>query len=449
MPTLFQRLQHSWNAFRGRDRPNYRELGPASSRRPDQVHILVANERSLITAIYNRISLDVAQNKIEHVRVDENGRYIETIKDGLNECLTVEANIDQTSRAFIQDSVLSMFDNGSIAIVPIDTNVDPSKSASYDIHSMRVGRVIEWYPEHAKVRLYDEKTGQKEDLIVEKRLVAIIQNPFYIVMNEANSTLQRLIRKLNILDAIDEQSGAGKLDLIIQLPYVIKSPARKEQAESRRKDIEMQLSGSKYGIAYTDGTEKITQLNRPIENNLLSQVEYLMNTLYSQLGITPEILNGTADEKTMLNYTTRVIEPILSAITDEMKRKFLTKTARTQGHSIMFSSEPLKLVPANTIADIADKFTRNEILTPNDVRCLIGFKPVNNEQADELRNRNINASMPGEAATELPEAPEEYQEAEIVEENQNGSTASQDEMRNVLALPFSVFKQMTEENNTA
>ena len=333
-----------------------------------------------------------ASYKIEHVNMDQNGRYSETIKDGLNNCLTLEANLDQTSRAFKQDAVLSMFDEGCIAIVPVDTSIDPSKSTSYDINTIRVGKITQWYPEHVRVELYNEKTARKEEVIVPKRTTAIIENPFYTVMNEPNSTLQRLIRKLNLLDAIDEQSGSGKLDLIIQLPYVVKSPARREQAEQRRKDIEMQLSGTKYGIAYTDGTERITQLNRPVENNLMNQIEYLMNTLYSQLGITPEILNGTADEKAMLNYNNRTIEPILSAIADEMKRKFLTKTARTQGHSIMFSNEPFRIVPINNIAEIADKFTRNEILSPNEIRQIIGLKPVDDAQADELRNRNLNQS---------------------------------------------------------
>lgn len=412
MPTIFERLQHSWNAFRGRDRPiQYSDLGLSSYRRPDRTYLRVSNERSIITAIYNRIAMDVAANKIEHVKLDDNARYVETIKDGLNNCLTLEANLDQTSRAFIQDAVLSMFDEGCIAIVPIDTSIDPNKSTSFDIQSMRVGKITQWYPEHVRVQVYNEKRGIKEELTVPKRMVSIIENPFYAVMNEANSTLQRLIRKLNILDAIDEQSGAGKLDLIIQLPYVIKSTARQEQAEARRKQIETQLAGSKYGIAYTDGTERITQLNRPVENNLMSQIEYLMNTLYSQLGITPEILNGTADEKTMLNYNNRTIEPILAALVDEMKRKFLTKTARTQGHSIIFSSEPFKLVPINNIAEIADKFTRNEILSPNEIRSIIGFKPVADQQADELRNRNLNQN-----AEEVAPAPLATDEI-----NQNGS----------------------------
>lgn len=392
MPNIFNWLQHSWNAFRGRDRPIQESYGTGSYYRPDKTYLRVSNERSLITAIYNRIAMDVAANKIEHVKLDANGRYSEIVTDGLNNCLTLEANIDQTSRAFIHDAVLSMFDEGCIAIVPIDTTIDPTKSASYDINSMRVGKITQWYPYHVCVQIYNERTAKKEEIIVPKQTTAIIENPFYTVMNEPNSTLQRLIRKLNLLDAIDEQSSSGKLDLIIQLPYVVKSPTRREQAEQRRKDIEMQLTGSKYGIAYTDGTERITQLNRPVENNLMNQIEYLMKTLYSQLGITPEILNGTADEKAMLNYNNRVIEPILSALTMELKRKFLTKTARTQGHSIMFSNEPFRLVPINNIAEIADKFTRNEILSPNEIRQIIGLKPVADQQADELRNRNLNQS---------------------------------------------------------
>lgn len=431
MPTLFERLQHSWNAFRGRDRPQRIDYGIGSYRKPDKVYLRVSNERSLVTAIYNRIAMDVASNTIEHVRLDQNGRYVESIKDGLNTCLTLEANIDQTSRAFYQDAVLSMFDEGCIAIVPVDTSIDPSKSTSFDINSLRVGKITQWYPENVRVVLYNEKRGVKEEIVLPKRTVAIIENPFFTVMNEANSTLQRLIRKLSILDAIDEQSGAGKLDLIIQLPYVIKSPARREQAESRRKDIEMQLSGSKYGIAYTDGTERITQLNRPVENNLMNQIEYLMNTLYAQLGITPEILNGTADERAMLNYNNRTIEPILSAFVDEMKRKFLTKTARTQGHSIIFSHDPFRLVPINNIAEIADKFTRNEILSPNEIRSIIGFKPVADHQADELRNRNISQnSESGSSPMAIEDSsPEETNESNSEPENDyfEGNDANPDE----------------------
>ena len=418
MPTIFERLQHSWNAFRGRDRPeHYRELGQVSYYRPDQIHLRVASDRSLITAIYNRISMDVAAKKIEHVKVDENGRYVETVKDGLHECLTVEANIDQTSRAFIQDVVLSLFDDGYVAIVPVDTTIDPTVSASYDIHTMRVGKILQWSPQYVKLQVYNDHTGLKEELILPKKMVSLIQNPFYAVMNEPNSTLQRLIRKLSLLDAIDEQSCSGKLDLIIQLPYVIRNQGRKEQAEERRKDIEMQLAGSKYGIAYTDGTERITQLNRPIENNLMNQIEYLMNTLYSQLGITPEILNGTANEDVMLNYNTRTVEPILAAIVDEMKRKFLTKTARTQGHSIMFSNDPFKLVPISKVADIAEKFVGNEILSPNDVRSIVGFKPVQDAQADELRNRRLN---PNSERVSYPMAIPEGEGDQYLDQNGSG-----------------------------
>lgn len=453
MPTILQRLQHGWNAFRGRDRPNYApSSGQASAFRPDVVRRRYGNERSIITAIYNRIAIDVASNKIEHVKVDQNGRYAETVPDGLNNCLTLEANIDQTSRAFIQDAVHSMFDEGCVAIIPVDTDLDPSKTTSYDIQSMRVGKVVQWKPQAVDVELYNDHTGKVETLYdFPKRLAAIVPNPFYSVMNEPNSILQRLIRKLNILDAIDEQSGAGKLDLIIQLPYVIKSETRKKQAEERRKDIEMQLSGSKYGIAYTEATERITQLNRPVENNLMNQIKYLMETLYSQLGITPEILNGTASEEAMMNYNKRTIEPILAAITDEMKRKFLTKTARTQGHSIMFSSEPFRLVPISKVADIAEKFVGNEILSPNEVRSIVGFKPVADAQADELRNRRLNQengeqALPPALATNQGDAGEEYQ---------NGSEAYVEEVPpeedpdNIADMTMKEFNKTVKPNNTA
>jgi hypothetical protein len=333
--------------------------------------------------------MDVAAIAIKHCRVDKNGRYIEDIKSGLNECLTVEANIDQTGRSFIQDVVMSMFDEGAVAIVPVDTSFDPTVSTSYDILSMRTGKILEWYPAHVKVRVYNDRTGKKEDIVLPKRSVAIIENPLYAVINEPNSTMQRLVRKLNILDAIDEQSGSGKLDLIIQLPYVVKSEARQQQAEKRRKDIEQQLKGP-YGIAYTDGTERITQLNRPVENNLMKQIEYLMNQLYGQIGMTPSVLDGTADEKAMLNYNNRTIEPIISAIVDAMKRCFLSKTARTQGQTIMFFKDPFKLVPVANIADIADKFTGAEIMTPNEIRQIVGMKPAEDPKADELRNRHLN-----------------------------------------------------------
>ena len=446
MASFTSRLQHAWNAFRGRDRPQNVSMGQTSYYRPDQIHLRVANDRSLITAIYNRIAMDVAAINIEHVKLDENGRYVETINDGLNNCLTVEANIDQTSRAFKQDAVLTMFDDGYVAIVPTDTTFDPTVSTSYDIQSMRVGKILQWSPEWVRVRLYNERSGQNEEINLPKRMCTIVQNPFYTVMNESNSTLQRLIRKLSILDAIDEQSGAGKLDLIIQLPYVVRNPVKKAQAEERRKDIEMQLAGSKYGIAYTDGTERITQLNRPIENNLMSQIEYLMNTLYSQLGITPEILNGTASEEAMLNYNTRTVEPILSAIVDEMKRKFLTKTARTQGHSIIFSSDPFKLVPISKIADIAEKFVGNEILSPNELRSIVGFKPVADPQADELRNRRLN-----QESTEAAQPPALATE----QVNQNGSDqkmleepSSVDDLDTIASMPIEEFNQLFETANT-
>ena len=446
MANFTTRLQHAWNAFRGRDRPQNYTSSVTSYYRPDQIRLRVANDRSLITAIYNRIAMDVAANKLEHVKLDENGRYVGSVSDGLNNCLTVEANIDQTSRAFLQDVVLSLFDDGYVAIVPVDTTIDPSKSSSYDIQSMRVGKILQWSPEYVRVRLYDEHVGRMEDIDLPKKMCAVIQNPFYTVMNESNSTLQRLIRKLSLLDAIDEQSGSGKLDLIIQLPYVVRNPTKKAQAEERRKDIEMQLAGSKYGIAYTDGTEKITQLNRPIENNLMNQIEYLMNTLYSQLGITPEILNGTANEETMLNYTSRTVEPILSAIVDEMKRKFLTKTARSQGHSIIFSHDPFKLVPISKIADIAEKFTSNAILSPNELRSIVGFKPVADQQADELRNRRLNQEG-GEEAIAPPLATNQ--------ENQNSSNdespltkETNGSLDNIADMPVSILMEMAKSTDT-
>lgn len=390
---LTNRLQHAWNAFLNRDPTYWRaSYGPASYYRPDKIRPTMGNERSMVSSVYNRIALDVAYIDIFHARLDDDGRYTEQISSGLNECLNLSANIDQTGKAFIQDIVMSMMDEGVVAIVPVDTTINPEKSGSFDILSMRTGKIKEWYPEHVTVELYNEKTGRKEDLLLPKNTIGIIENPLYAVMNEPNSTLQRLIRKLNLLDVIDEQSGSGKLDLIIQLPYVIKTPARKQQAEERRRDIEMQLAGSKYGIAYTDGTEKITQLNRPVENNLMKQIEYLTNMLYSQLGLTQEILNGSADEKTMLNYYNRTIEPIVSSIVDEMKRKFLTKTARTQGQSIVYFRNPFKLVPVAELAEISDKLTRNEIASSNEIRQIIGWKPSDEPGADELRNKNLNQS---------------------------------------------------------
>lgn len=393
------RLKHAWNAFTGTDYTTYQDVGPGYSSRPDRIRLTRGNERSIITSVYNRIALDVAALNVQHIRLDENGRFLSVIQDGLNTCLTVEANIDQTARAFIQDIVVSMLDEGCVAIVPVDTTYDPSVTGSYDIQTMRVGKILDWYPQHVRVRLYNERTGAKENILVPKSTVAIVENPLYAVVNEPNSTMQRLIRKLNLLDVIDEQSGSGKLDLIIQLPYVIKTEARRQQAENRRKDIEAQLSGTKYGVAYADGTERITQLNRSVNNNLMSQIEYLTSMLYSQLGITQSILDGTADEKTMLNYNNRTIEPIISAIVDEMKRKFLTKTARSQSQSISFFRDPFKLVPVNDIAEIADKFTRNEIMTSNEIRQVIGMKPSDDPRADELRNKNLSA--PSESEPEI------------------------------------------------
>lgn len=391
MPNSFgSRLQHAWNAFLGLDPTKFITGYSGSSMRQDKTRLSYANRQSLITPIYNRIAADVANIKIEHVKLDLNGRYKEDVNSGLNSCLNLSANIDQTGRSFIQDVVISMLDEGCVAIVPVDTTLDPYRTNSFDISTMRVGKILEWYPEHIKVQLYNEKTGLKEDIVLPKSLCAIVENPFYLVMNEPNSTMQRLIQKINILDRLDEQSNSGKLDLIIQLPYVIKSDARKKQADLRRKEIEDQLNGSKYGIAYTDGTEKITQLNRSVENNLLSQIQYLTSMLYSQLGMPASVFDGTADDATMLNYYNRTIEPIVSAIVDEMKRKFLTKTARTQGQSIIFFRDPFKLVPVTQIADIADKFTRNEILSSNEVRQIIGYKPSDDPAADELRNKNLN-----------------------------------------------------------
>ena len=390
--TLVSRLKNGWNAFiKNRDpTATYRDIGSGYFYRPDRVRFTRGNERSIVTSLYNRIALDVAAINIQHCRLDENGRFLEVIDSKLNSCLNLEANIDQTGRAFIQDVVMSMFDEGSVAIVPVDTIYDPEKTDSFDVVSLRTGKVVEWYPAHVKIRAYNDRTGKKEDIIMPKNKVAIIENPLYAVINEPNSTMQRLIRKLNILDAIDEQSGSGKLDLIIQLPYIIKTDARRQQAEQRRKDIEMQLAGSKYGIAYTDGTERITQLNRPVENNLMKQIEYLTSMVYSQIGMTQTILDGTADDKTMLNYYSRTIEPIISAIVDGMKRVFLSKTARTQRQTIMFFRDPFKLVPVNDIAEIADKFTRNEILTSNEIRQIIGIKPSSDPKADQLINSNIS-----------------------------------------------------------
>lgn len=410
---LFDAVKRGWNAFRNRDPTNdYRDIGSSYYTRPDRPRLTRGNERSIVTSVYNRIALDVAGIGIKHCRLDDNDRFLEVIKSGLNTCLNLEANVDQSGRAFMQDIVMSMLDEGCVAIVPVETDKDPNLTDSYDIYSMRTGKVIEWYPRHVKVRLYDDRTGNKKDIVLSKKIVSIVENPLYAVINEPNSTMQRLIRKLSLLDVTDEQTASGKLDLIIQLPYVIKTEARRAQAENRRKDIEMQLAGSKYGIAYTDGTERITQLNRSLENNLLKQVEYLTNLVFSQLGITQSILDGTADEKTMLNYYNRTIEPIISAIVDELKRKFLTKTARSQGQSILYFRDPFKLVPINSIAEIADKFTRNEILTSNEIRQIVGMQPSNDPKADQLINSNI--SQPEDGMQNEQEDP--YYEGE----NQNG-----------------------------
>ena len=393
--TIGSRLKHAWNAFTNKDpTPYYSSYGGGSSSyRPDRPRLHGGNERSIVTSVYNRIAMDAAAVSIRHIRTDDNNQFLETINSGLNTCFNLEANIDQTGRLFLQDAVMSMLDEGCVALVPIDTTMNPLLTNSYDIQTMRTAKILQWTPTHIQVRVYNDKTGSKEDVYVAKSTVAIIENPLYAVINEPNSTMQRLIRKLNLLDSIDEQSSYGKLDLIMQLPYVIKTEARQQQAEKRMKDIEQQLSGSKYGIAYTDGTEKITQLNRPIGNNLMGQIEYLTSMLYSQLGITQSILDGTADERTMLNYHNRTIEPIVSSITDESKRKFLTKTARSQNQSIIFFRDPFKLVPVNDLSEIADKFTRNEILSSNEVRQIIGMKPSADPKADELRNKNLTTPV--------------------------------------------------------
>lgn len=388
--SLKDRLTHAWNAFQTKERDIiYESKGSSSGTRPDRVRLKIGNEKSIVTSIYNKIAIDVASMIIRHVRTDENGSYLETINSSLHQALTVEANIDQTGRALIQDAVLSMMDEGCVAIVPVDTTIDPDISESYKINTLRVGEIIEWFPAHVRVRLYDERTGYKEDITLDKRYTAIIENPLYAVMNEPNSILRRLILKLNLLDAIDKQSGSGKLDIVVQLPYMIKTKLRKEQAEERRIDLENQLAGSKYGIAYIDGTEKVTQLNRPAENNLMGQIEYLTRMLHSQLGLTESIFDGTADEKTVLNYYNRTIEPILDAITGEMHRKFLTKTARTQKQAIKYYREVFKLTPIEELSEAADKFTRNEILSSNEMRAVIGYKPSKDPKADELRNKNM------------------------------------------------------------
>ena len=405
---LGPRLKNAWDAFFNRDPTTYyRDGGMSYSYRPDRPRLTRGNERSIVTSVYNRIALDVAALTFQHVQLDDNGRFSSVIDSGLNRCLNLSANIDQTGRAFIQDIVVSMLDEGCVAIVPTKTSANPIVTESYEIGCMRTGKILEWRPESVKIRAYNDSNGQKEDIYLPKRVVGIIENPLYAVMNEPNSTLQRLIRKLNLLDAIDEQSGAGKLDLIIQLPFAIKGDLKRAQAEARRKDIEMQLAGSKYGIAYTDATEHITQLNRSVDNNLMKQIEYLTSMLYSQLGITQAILDGTADEKTMLNYYDRTIEPIASAIADEIKRKFLSRTARAQGKTLMFFRDPFKLVPVAELASIADTFTRNEIMTSNEVRQIIGMKPSDDPTADELRNKNLSKS---ESETNKPEDASEVKE---------------------------------------
>lgn len=421
MPSFFERLQHGWNAFLSREPTDIYKSGVETygfSYRPDRPRLTRGHERSIVTAVYNRIAIDVAQVSIRHVRLDENERIKETIHSGLNYCLTTEANVDQTGRSFIQDIVMSMLDEGCVAVVPVDTNVNPRRTDSFDIRTMRVGKITEWRPLEVKVRLYNERKGRQEEVILPKKMVAIIENPLYAVMNEPNSTLQRLIRKLNLLDSIDEQSGSGKLDLLIQLPYAIKTEARKKQADERRKAIIDQFATSKYGVAYIDSTEHVTQLNRSLENNLLNQVEYLTSMLYNQLGMSKEIFDGTADEAKMLNYNNRTIEPIVTEITDEFSRKFLTKTARTQSQAISFFREPFKLVPVNQLADIADKFTRNEILSSNEVRAIIGYKPSDQPGADELRNKNLNQQAdPNQMVPQMPEEEDEgYYDEEYPEE---------------------------------
>lgn len=413
MPDSFMdRLKSAWNVFRfGESTTRFRDIGPSYSYSPSRTRMMLGTEQSIIASIYTRIGIDVAAIPIQHVRLDSDGRFAEVIDSGLNRCLTLQANIDQTGRAFVQDAVQSMCDEGVVALVPVDTTLNPTISGSYDIMTMRTGKIIDWFPEHVRVNVYNSKKGFKEDITVPKKITAIVENPLYSVMNETNSTLKRLIAKLNLLDAIDIQSGSGKLDLLIQLPYVIKTDKRREQAEARRALIESQLQDSKYGVAYVDGTEKVIQLNRPAENNLMGQIEYLTSMLYSQLGMTPEVFNGTADEKTMINYYNRTVEPILSAITDSMKSKFLTKTGRSQGQTIMAIRDPFRLVPVNEIADIADKLTRNEVLTGNELRGIIGYKPSKDPTADELRNKNLNEASPKDAS---------QSSEELTIKNQNG-----------------------------
>ncbi|HPE27623.1 MAG TPA: phage portal protein [Saccharofermentans sp.] len=422
------RLKHAWNAFTNPEEKTQWDLGSSYTTRPDRVRSYISNERSIVTSIYNRISVDSASIAIRHVRLDDNSRFIEEINSGLNNCFTLEANIDQAARAFRQDIVMTLLEKGVAAVIPVDTTFNPNTTGSYDIKTLRVGDIVQWYPKHVRVSLYNDRTGLREEIVLEKRLVAIIENPLYSVMNEPNSTLQRLLRKLTLLDSVDEASSSGKLDIIIQLPYVIKSEARRQQAEQRRQDIEFQLKGSQYGIAYTDGTEKITQLNRPAENNLMQQVEYLTNLLFGQLGLTPEIMNGTADEKAMLNYTNRTLEPILTSITESLKRTFLTKTALSQKQSIEFFREPFKLVPISDIAEIADKFTRNEILSSNEIRQIVGFKPAGDPKADKLVNSNMPQS--------------ELSNDEVVDQSESDSTMMNDAFDEMDSALDQVFKDL-------
>jgi hypothetical protein len=430
MAKILDRLSHAWNAFVDQDEKyrvrSYGEWGASYGSRPDRVRLYVSNERSIISSILTHLAIDVASIEIRHVRLDENKRYIEDMDSGLNNCLTLEANVDQPARAFRQDMAMTLFDRGAIAIVPVDTTINPELSGGYDITTMRIGEIVQWMPQHVRISVYNEQTGRREELTLKKSTVAIVENPLYPVMNEPNSTLQRIIRKLNLLDAVDEQSSSGKLDLIIQLPYVIKSEARRKAAEQRRTDIEFQLKGSQYGIAYTDGTEKVTQLNRPAENNLMGQIEYLMKMLYGQLGITEDIMNGTADEKTMLNYINRTIEPVLGALSEAMKRTFITKTGRTQMQSVEYFRDPFRLMPMSDLAELADKLTRNEIVSSNEFRGYIGLKPSKDPKADQLRNSNmpqseLGAPLPGSPPVTPPPIPPDPQ---AVQDTSNLETAS-------------------------
>ena len=451
--TFGERIKHAWNAFRNREPIiNRGEYYYGTYSRPDRIRLTRGNERSIVTSVLNRIAMDVAALEIKHCKTDDQGRFQEEIHSGLDNCLTLEANIDQTSKALLQDIVLTMFDEGCVALVPVDTNENLLHTNSYDIITLRAGKITQWYPSTVKVLLYNDRTGKKEEITLPKSKIGIIENPLYAVMNEHSSTLQRLTRKLNLLDSIDEQSGSGKLDLIIQLPYVIKSEARRNQANERRSEIERQLAGSKYGIAYTDGTEKITQLKRPIENNLMKQIEYLTSMLYSQLGITQEIMNGTANEETMLNYYSRTIEPIISAIALEMKRKFLTKTARTQGQTIMYFRDPFSLVPSEKLAELADKFTRNEILTSNEFRGIIGYKPSSDPKADQLINSNLNHS-PEELSTSInntvPPAQEVVPSVQPSENGENSQNGVEETAEDEAEYTKRVFDSLTDEQKDA